>query len=74
MTESFPPSLSMDRASESINRSIKEALRRCRKENQHFNGIWPAQDRRRLARRVRGARWNNPSDRQDITRFARDGA
>jgi hypothetical protein len=38
MTESFPPSLSMDRSSESINRSIKEALRRRRKENQHFNG------------------------------------
>jgi hypothetical protein len=74
MTESFPPSLSMDRASESINRSIKKALRRRRKENQHFNGVWPAHGRRHLARRVRGARWNNPSEREDITRFARDGA
>jgi hypothetical protein len=56
MTESFPPSLSMDRASESIKRSTEEALRRRRKENQHFNGVWPAHDREHLARRVHGAR------------------
>jgi hypothetical protein len=31
----------MDRASESIKRSIKEALRRRRKENQHFNDSGP---------------------------------
>jgi hypothetical protein len=64
----------MDRASESIKRSIEEALRRRRKQNQHFNGVFPAHDRQRLARRVRGARWKNPSSREDITRFARYGA
>jgi hypothetical protein len=55
----------MDHASESIKRSIEEALRRRRKENQHFNDSGPRATGGNLARRVRGARWDNPSRCED---------